>query len=577
MIIKEYQPIGFTEDVGLCSCNSNTSQLVQDGDITQFQTKMEVCPFVIDLITNGNFDKAIGIGWNNLTSGWAISGSSISSTSTEIEGILESDNFLMGIDVAYQIEVDILDNFGSPLLIYFGTRKIAEITTSGKFQIAGVCDLTGTDTAGKLRIISPVGNTATLERVALYPLESDIGLVVYQLASDGTLTPLVFRSLRDDIDDANFTFFRVNRNTVTVSFDWSYIGSVNGLNISDPYQCFAIGICGKCQNTNGQLGVFDPEMVMPVNHGAKIALDDDTFPWRCNTINSVQILANSGIMKYYLLGGAQVSVTQAEPIIPKIGMDYEFSVKVDSITNLIGKITVNFGGDQKIIQTAGTQTFKLTAINNNSLEILLEDPSSNDIDIDWFRLQVADTSNLLLLDSDFTSNMFNFEAEHDCTLLIAGANNEDAYGLNFESAFYTPKARLKGTLRAMNFDTSVESHINGFKKKEIDYATQRKTEGLRVQDVPEYMVIWLSLFRLFNNVYVDGVEYVAEQDPEPTWNRFCDTAKVEIELGETRQDVVNENTKGLLAVSDINNILVREFDEEETIILIDGSEIELKG
>lgn len=569
MIINEYQPVKFQEEFELCKCNSKNTQPVQDGDITQFQVEMEVCNFADNLITNGDFTDPSGDGWItslSLTDYWSTDNTGVNT--------LETDQFVMGENVYYQVELDIESNNGVPFLVYFGTRKVAEVNTNGKFQLGGKCE--SNTTAGTLRIVSPRGNTVAVTRVALFPLETDIGLVVQSVGADGSFTPVDFRSLQDDINDANYTMFRLDRDVITVSFPWDYItDNTNGLGLSRG--CYVLGVVGKCQNPNSELGVFDSEMVMPVNFGTKTALDNETFPYQCDTVNAVRVLANTGYMEYYLGGGAKVTVTDINTSEAKVGMRYSFTINVTSITAVIGKMTVSIGGATNIISLTGVHTFDLVGINTNGLTIDFEDASSNPIVVDYFRMDISNTSNLDLIDTTWNSNVFDFKETQPCTILLSAVNNEDAFGLRFESSFFVPKARMKGNLRAKNYDSEREEHIDSLNRKIIDYAEQRKTSSIRVKDVPEYLVDWLSLFYLFNKIYVDSEEYVAEEEIDLGWNRFCDTARVEIEVGEVRQDLTNTNTKGLLAVSDINNILVRVFDEEEPIIFIDGDQIALKG
>lgn len=572
MIIKGYQPVNFGTDVEPCRCDSNTSQIVEAGDITQFQTQMEVCNYAPDLITNGDFDDITGTGWTN--NEFSFNGDTISSISTG-EQTIQTSNKIMGVNIYYQLEIDIIINQGVPLLIFFENQKIAELTNNGKFVLSGICD--SDTTAGSLKIISPQSNVTTIERIALYPLESDIGLTVSKVQADGTFSPQQFITKLGDTNNPTYDFFRFDRNTITVSFPWDYITDMGAYGLGDDYGCYVLGINGKCTNTNAQLGVFDSEMVMPVNFASKSWLDDETFPWRCDTANAVQVLADTGIMKYNLGGGASVTVTDVNTGTGKTGMRYSFKIKINTITAAVGSVTVSIGGASNVLQTTGIHEFDLIGVNDNGLTIDLADPSSNPIEIEYFRMNVSNASNLSLIDVDNSSNVFDFKESHPCSILLGAANNEDAFGLNFESAFYTPKARFKGDIRPTNYDAERDTHIDGLDRKIIDYFEQRKTSQIRLQNVPEYMVDWLSLFYAFNKTYVDGTEYVAENELEIAWNRFCDTAKVGIEVGEIRQNLVNANTKGLTAISDINNILVRLLDESEPIIFIDGDEINLKG
>lgn len=568
MIIRRYQPVRFVEDSGICKCNSKDTQPVQDGDITQFQVRMEVCNYVNNLIDNGDFDDETEAGWTQ-SGGWTF-GSDQIYTSTGSDDTITTSNKIMGSGIFYIAEIDITDNQGDPLLVYFGTNKVAEINENGKYYISGEC--TSDTTSEYLKIISPNSNSCSIERIALYPLESDIGLVISQVNADGTLTNVGFRTLLDDVNDANYTFFRLDRDSITVKFPWDYItDAVNGLGLS--YGCYAISILGKCQNTNGQLGVFDSEMVMPSNFSSKgDYLNDTSFPWQCNDSVTVSVLADSGQMT---ANGATGTVHITEVNLPdgtaKVGMTYAFSVSVN--LQVGSSMEVSFGGDTEVLSN-GVNTFTLTAVNTDGLDILWV--NQNGDYIEYFRMDVDDSS-LTSIDTDFDSNVFDFKAAHYCTLLVAGANNQDAFGHRFESAQYVPKFRWKGNLRANDYPTDIEEHVNGFGQKIIDYSEVRKLVSLQLQGVPEYLTDFMAILRGMSKIYVDSEEYVAEEDLDLTPNTFCDSFKAELVLGEYRQELIGSNNKGLDAFSDINNYAVRAVDEEENVIFSDGEQIEFKG
>jgi len=283
-----------------------------------------------------------------------------------------------------------------------------------------------------------------------------------------------------------------------------------------------------------------------------------------------------GTMVFLSVGSGTTNVSDIN-FIPIAGMSYDVEYEITALTN--ARVDVRLGGAVGTQHsTTGVKSETLTAVDATPFQIrFTEDTGAGDtLTIEYMRISVA-TSSLSLITADWYTNMFDFKAAHNCTVLVGGANNEDAFGLRFESAFYTPKARLKGNLRASSYETEIEEHIDSLNRKEIDYFSQRKYRALQVQNVPEYLTDWFSILRGFSQIYIDGAEYMVEGDLEIRYNRFCDRSKIEMTVGEKRQDLVNENKKGLIAITDINNVLLRIFDEKETIIFIDGDEIALKG
>ena len=566
MKINDYQPIQFSNEGGLCQCNSKESMLAQTGDTTTFQAEMEICPAVVNLIENGTFASPQSTGWAGEFGFTSFKATSPVGTSQE----LITAKSVMGINLAYQLEVDILTNVGTPLLVYFGTKVIAEITNTGKFKLSGICESNTTD--GTLKFLSGVGNSITIERVALYPLESDIGLTIQTLASDGQFSHVHFRTLAEDIADANYTFFKVDRDVITINFDWDYItDGVNGLGLE--FGCYRLGLVGECVNWGSVLGLYDPEFNMPSAVSTKEFLGATSFPYTCDVEASVKVLDGQLSRLNYVAN--LTTVKQTIPLVPTPGIAYNFELKIDFFGGGLGYVEIAFGSDVSAqYTTTGTKNFILSSLMSVAeLEIRLYDPANDGIKIDYCRI----TSSPTYVEPDVVSNVFSFEAEHVCTKLIHAINSQDAFGLRFEDSMYVPRVRLKGQLRANNFDSKVESHIDGFNIKHIDYFEQRKTRNLQLQNIPEFLIDWFSLFRGFSSVFVDSEEMVVESDADIDWNRFCDRAKIEIEVGDKRQDLVNTRSKGKTAVNTINNFLVRVRDQQEEIIFIDGEQIELKG
>lgn len=567
MTIQDLQPIIFNESNANCDCNSNTTLIVQDNDITQFQFKLNVCSLVPNLITNGQLTT---------TDGWQSDGFSFgnngASSNSGFDSTLETSTNILGIGYSYEIGLTIDKNQGVPALLYLGTQKIAEFTTSGYHTFYGECD--SNSTTDKLRLVSPNGNEIVVSEVSCFMLEKKFALFLMDLNNNILWT----RTLADDIADANYTFFRIDRNTVTVSFSWDWVtDETNGLNYD--YGCYKLGISSICENTDGQFGVLDPYFYLP------ITLDEYSYPWQVQNNSNATISITDNKLTYAgsFAAVATATVEEQNTAPTALSVKYQCQLIIDSIGS--AEVVVSIGGtNSATYTTSGTKNFTITtnaaptALRIKITDTLLGAPG--DVVISKFDCYAVYNDEFLgntQMTADEISNVFDFKQEHACSILLTATNNEDAYGLNFESAFYLPRVRMKGSLRANSFESEVETLVNMFEIKRITYGEQKKQSIIRLQDVPEYVVNWLSLFRIFNNVYVDTVDYIVVEDIDILYNRFCDTAKVGIIVERPRQDLVNRNTKGILAVSDVNNYLVRLTDESELITFIDKEEIELKG
>lgn len=570
MTINELQPIRFTDLPTNCKCNSVETIPVQADDITQFQFELDVCDFMPNIVTNGDFDA---------TDGWQYDGFAFTSdtvvSDADVTGTLETVVSILGDGAYYQIELDLTSTSGQPLYVYFGKYKIAELTESGNYILSGVCESrNGTGTLDTLRILSPRQNACTIERIACYMLENKFAIFVMDI-NDAILWT---RTLADDIADANYTFFKLERNTVTVSFDWDFItDATNGLNLD--YGCYKIGLSSICENTNSQFGVLDPNFYLP------ITLSEISYPWKEVTSSNATVIIEDKILKFtgssIAVGTATVEEENASP--ESLTVTFVCQLVIDSIAG--ANVVVSIGGtNSATYTTAGTKNFTIvTAGSPTNLRVTISDTLLGVTGVcqvsklDCYLAYNDEVLGNTQMTVDNISNAFNFQETQPCTVLLAGTNNEDAYGLNFEGAMYTPKLRWKGSFRSLPTDSKVEHYTDVFGNKKISYFDNRLKKELRLQEVPEYLANWLSLFEGFNQVWVNELEYVVAETPEVTYNRFCDTAKVSMEMDGKRQDLTNVNKRGVVAVTDYLNILVRAFDEQEPIIFIDGDEIALKG
>jgi hypothetical protein len=573
MRVNKYQPIQFSEDAGLCKCNSKESMLSQSGDVTTFQVQMEQCNNAPNLIYNGDFSLINGSGWDT---DFTISESAATSDESISDSLDTSANVLKGGDY-FQAELDIVSNDGTPVIVYFGERKIAEISTSGNKVISGVCE--SVIASDKLKVLSPFGNKVVISRIALYPLENDLSLVVNDV--EGNV--LNVRTLAQDVADANYTFFRRDRDVVTVDFEWDFITDAvinGGLGLS--YGCYSLEVRGSCSSEYTGEMLPDPEMDS-ANEDSKFGgLSQGDWPYSSETDNYVFMQRGTG---YMLQNGVNsTGATLFHTIVtgsgtsPSIGKNYLIDMEIIGSMGVTQELTITFGGvTLPVITTIGVKALNITAVSTDGLVLDFRNEAGGDgVQIEYLRIAMNPTS-IVNTVTPFYGSVFSFENEHPCTMFIHTLNNEDAYGLKFEQSMYLPKIRLKGNVRADDFNTKTEFNDDVDGTRNINFFEQRKSSNLQLQNIPEFLVDWLSLFRGFSSVFIDGIEYVVNSDLDISWNRFCDRGKIQIEISEKTQKIISNHSKGLIAVSNINNGMVRVSDNQEGIVLMTGEQIGLKG
>jgi len=538
MRVNKYQPMQFSEDSEPCKCDTKGSLLAQSGDTTSFQVQMQVCDNSPNLIHNGDFGLDNGSGWDtNFTI------SELAATSdSEVENFLNTVSRYLEIDSFYQIELDVTSNDGLPFVVYFGTKKIAEISTSGNKTISGVCE--GDVANNQLRIESPVGNRVIFSQIAMYPLEKDFTLKV--LNGEGTVVGT--RTYAQDVSDGFFTMFRKDRDVLTVNFPWDYITDdvpSGGLGLS--YGCYSFQVIGTCSDYSSEM-LADPEMVTTNESDKFGSLSLGDYPYSAEVSSSVYMKRGTG---YMLQNGVPSGVATpfhtlvtGASIQPIIGRTYLISLEIIDPLFVTKELTVTFGGATAAAITAqGVHNFGIVATDTSGLVLdFRNDTGSDGVKLGYVRIAINPPS-VISEETTFSSNSFDFKEVQLCSKFIYALNNQDAYGLKFQSSFYLPKVRLKGNVRADSFNTDVEDRVDTNGTKHIDFFEQRKSENLQLQNIPEYLIDWLSLFRGFSSVFIDGVEYVINSDLDIEWNRFCDLGKVQIEIGEKTQEVISTKSK----------------------------------
>jgi len=513
-----------------------------------------------NLVSNGDFDASPG--WDS--GGWTIADDSAYISSGQV-GTLSQD--CLGSGQRVEVRVKVATLVGDPLIVWLGQNKIAEITKPGNYFLYGESS-TISSANNPLKFQSTTNNETRLESVAVYPLEVTFALIIMDVEN----VIVDARTLADDIADANYTFFRVWEDVVTVSFDWDYItDAVNGLGLS--YGCYKLGLATMCENTNAQLGVLDPDFNIILGNPTA-----DSYPWFLQAGSNEWITINNGLLTFSGDVGTVASSTIEDGYAtPSIGDTYDVTLVIDSISD--AEVVVQLGGDiSATYTTSGTKTFQLTAVNTNGIRLITRDDSGANagaIVISSINFEQATTTDWV---ADYTSNAFRFESSHPCTKLLTGANDVDAFQLKFGGALYNPQVRLKGTLRASSFDDEIEGVINANYQREILYFSQRKIKELRLSNVPEYLSDFLSIWRGFSVIFVDGEELIGnERGFEVNYNRFCDSSSVVVMLEEKRQVLESEKTSGQLAFTNINNYLVLMENIEEKLVFLDNDEIQING
>lgn len=225
------QPVYFGEQDTCASDEYEYNQLVDNGDSTQFQLKIDKCEAAENIITNSEFDTDL-TGWTLFgpwywssgklsfdAGGSTLGGSAIFTTS----GII--------VDKYYTVELDVYSISGGSLTVYVGTEVAGVLYYPGKYKFFSKC--VGFGGVGVKTESDDVA--VKVDSVKVYNVATDFIVAIYK--SDGSFVGELTPSQQPE----QFVFFK---NTLTVTVYWQDFEAENG--------CYYLCVLDPCINSNGQ-------------------------------------------------------------------------------------------------------------------------------------------------------------------------------------------------------------------------------------------------------------------------------------------------------------------------------------
>lgn len=534
------QPVTFDLDFN-CTEDIDIPQLVDKGDVTQFQLQLDVCSSTPNSITNNQF--ANDTDWN-LGDNWNINDNMLCHLSGATDTL--NSTVVLSDSKYYQVTI-IVDSieFGATFNVFLGVNILGVINSIGTYVFYAF-PITGFGISSVL--ITPVNDgDMCISEIDVYEVLLN-ELVLVKDLNDNVVAQI---SYNDNPD-----YFTISEDSMTINIDWTDLGvTTDG--------CYRLCLADVCENTNGQN--YPP--IILFGTFATGAVD----VW---TAEGDDVTFNSGSVTLISTGAAKNESFLLEQDI--------FSSFLNSycvIINIVvtdGAVGVWFG-DNLIQEITATGTYTITGTPLNYLSIRFR----NEDDVTQSVLNSVVACEITEITCNKTSNLFKLaDYSGACTMLVNICNNENGLGFNFNNSGFTPRIRLEAKLKQGKYVSERNVYENSAGNKNVFYYKGRKSKNFCVDMQPEYVHDFLRLMLGADNVYLDGVLYACDDDEynvewvEPNDN----VGKVRVLVSQRTQNVKNINCSDNENVCNLPpNYLILEDKKEVGLILLESGHRILLG
>lgn len=462
-----------------------------------------------ELVTNGNFDSALGVGWTfpGWTKGISL-GNSFGQQTAAVNAL--SQKGILTVNDFYRVTLTVSNFAGGQILVGGGSGSalndiVLTIQSNGTFT--GFFTYTEAGGDGDF-IIQGNGSASINTRV------DDVSVINISDPSDYVIQ-IINQETGTVIDTVPAANIQIIENVITVDFNWTDDVTVtNG--------CRQIQII---DNTNLLEDDFN------INIGWTVPADI-TFP------GTEMLFTSTGITRIAVI---------AEFLTP--GVTYEFTLITTSIAGG-GSVRIVAGSRNGTTRTTnGTFVEELTASGNGQLLLLFKGAAAATVGID--NLTVKQVDNIA-----GRTPCYDLQTTHDCTLIFVWSNNESWGGFNYNvnSATATGifptfvhRLRLESKFRGTKYPSTRIIGEDSAGVKAVDYTSLRKIKILDIHRAPDYIHDAVASFFMQDNRTIEDISYIMEDEYEPSAPNdsrvlFKDFMTSRSELEETEQpNLINRN------------------------------------
>lgn len=513
MITIDNQPIVFNLDQS-CDYPIIYDQIINQGDITQFQFKLETCFGSPQLLTNESFA-------GNLN-GWTIAGVGFG---------YESGGFAVKTGTATSLIRQSVLTLGK----YYQAQVMITSVTSDDDNIAEIRFGAGTRVfplkAGLNTVYGQATNNTNFEircnqnsQIKVeYALVYEVNIAYKVILLNDTDEPVdTIDLLTETLPFIDTDTFNITDEFVTVSLDW------NNLQIGEG--CFKIGMADPCINTNLQNGMFNGDF----------HLDGFGYQVTNNAINPSTITYNNQLE----VAAPDLNLTEIRYIYEELGQSLEYTCTY-TVTLDNSLFAMNYGGNFGTTRnTSGTFTETVTSAGK-FLTLVVQITSTmsgpGSLILDDIKIELANVSDY---QSNFTSEPLKI-GNFDCTNLLRISNDIPAFGFDF--TVFAPSVRLRSDLRGGTDRSEREFTRNSNGGKKVFFADVILSEDLAIGPEPNYIHDFLRLCAYSNYFYINEVSYFIEDDeyPDISWNKQQTKGSVTLDVSENKLNL-NQNCTGVI-------------------------------
>ncbi|RLI38889.1 hypothetical protein DRO66_00265 [Candidatus Bathyarchaeota archaeon] len=422
MIYLKNQPYPMNADLSGCDCCDEVeiAQLVDQGDVTQFQNLITVPVFSPQVVDDSTFSLTVGGGspWTIVSPTWTVGGGQLCKA---LNGAASaSQSFQLGVFVVgsyYQVTVVVDSLSGGTFDLTIG-GNIFTVSTIGTFVYNILASSDGFRVFGDDDVL---GCLSVAQAFEIFPQYTKV------LVKDQSGVVLDEINPIDNPDD-----FEIIDNSITTFFDWS--------DFSLPDGCYRLCVADPNENTGGQNFLFNGNFDIDGFSG-----DEYTTGWLLtNGTGSWQI--TGGNLEYNSSGFGDIGL--AENILTDYtpGIVYDVEVVVSAVTDT--SVSVKIGTVAgPAISTVGTHNFQITPdAANLNLTVLTGGAGATSIAID----SITPTKNLITdYVGDAEGPLVKLDS-YECTYLINACHNGGVAGFNFDGSF-SPHLRIDGRIGRSTF------------------------------------------------------------------------------------------------------------------------------
>lgn len=513
MTPSPYQPLRFNNDLDCHLSDGGFVLKAIDGDVTQFQFALDNCLADGNIIRNGSFTEAggIGTGWNRVgPTAWSFEpyfGRVIHVFGSTL-GWVHQDVIIAQGQLC-QLTVTINQRVGTSYVAFVSGGAIVQYQsfTGIVSQTVSIWVLSSSNVIDGILLGTTTANSdVSFGQVRLVPINTRLKADVVDLAG-----AVVY----DDIP------YNVNNGWATFTMNWEGLALGQGcyrVNVYDPCDC-------------GQNGLVALDMQTGCYPSA--VWDTPQCPWSIGASWTV----GGGSAEY-----TGVSVPNTNSIFTRnsplcVGVQYQIRYRVVSLAN--AQVRVACGSTSGTWRTTtGTYTETLTPTVSGSLSFVAQSVGvAGSVTIDNVELVAVERN------ATFVSEVISYRPMDDgdcCTRLLSICNDTDAFDMGFIGTGFTPSVRMECQLSGGTYPTTRNKYRDSFGAQKVYFGRTYAVRDL-IYEAPTYVHDFLNLALIADHFFVEGVEYEVEPDeyPTPSRNTDDDLSWVTLPISLATENMVN--------------------------------------